>query len=154
MRGLPSAFGVGRQDRKRAHWASERSVGYVFLTGESVQNFLTLTLTKQALRGCHTLYSPRIREGCSGSIGTFRPVSERLSEKGTSNGPSEDLAAIRRPKWTEMPLLGGPLGYAGSASETFRTVSRRGLLGNQYARFRIAPHPFAAQSTQFARFLY
>ena len=48
----------------------------------------------------------------------------RLSEKGTSNGPSEDLAAtIRSTKWTKKLLLGGPLGYAGSAYETFRTVS-------------------------------
>ncbi len=55
-----------------------------------------------------------------------RILALRLSEKGTSNGPSEDLAAIRSAKWTEKPFLGGPLGYAGSASETFRTVS----LGN------------------------
>src|SRR5215207_1127032 len=38
VRGLPSAFGVGRYDRKRVHSASERSVGYVFLIEESVQN--------------------------------------------------------------------------------------------------------------------
>ena len=47
----------------------------------------------------------------------------RLSEKGTSNSPSENLAAIRSAKWTEKPLLGDPLGSAGSVSETFRTVS-------------------------------
>jgi hypothetical protein len=47
----------------------------------------------------------------------------RLSEKGTSKSPSEDLAAIRSAKWTEKPLLGDPLGSAGSVSETFRTVS-------------------------------
>src|SRR5215208_139194 len=40
VRGLPSAFGVGRNDRKRVHSASERSVGYVFLIEESVQNYL------------------------------------------------------------------------------------------------------------------
>src|SRR5215212_7049005 len=39
VRGLPSAFGVGRNDRKRVHSASERSVGYVFLIEESVQNY-------------------------------------------------------------------------------------------------------------------
>src|SRR5215217_8248865 len=38
VRGLPSAFGVGRNDRKRAHSASERSVGYGFLIRESVRN--------------------------------------------------------------------------------------------------------------------
>src|SRR5215208_2729134 len=38
VRGLPPAFGVGRYDRKRVHWASERSVGYGFLIGESVRN--------------------------------------------------------------------------------------------------------------------
>src|SRR3712207_4971712 len=38
IRGLPSAFGVGRQDRKRFHSASERSVGYVFLIRKSVQS--------------------------------------------------------------------------------------------------------------------
>src|SRR5918995_7029046 len=38
VRGLPSAFGVGRYDRKRVHWASERSVRYVFLIGDSVRN--------------------------------------------------------------------------------------------------------------------
>src|SRR5215211_1268112 len=38
VRGLPSAFGVGRYDRKRVHSASERSVGYVFLIRESVRN--------------------------------------------------------------------------------------------------------------------
>ena len=40
-----------------------------------------------------------------------------------SNAPSEDLAAIRSTKWLEEPLFGGSLGYSGSASETFRTVS-------------------------------
>src|SRR5215218_3735906 len=39
VRGLPWAFGMGRYDRKRIHWASERSVGYVFLIGESVRNY-------------------------------------------------------------------------------------------------------------------
>ena len=38
MRGLPSAFGVGRYGCKRIHWASERSVGYVLLIRDSVQN--------------------------------------------------------------------------------------------------------------------
>src|SRR3954447_4640660 len=38
VRGLPSAFGVGKYDRKRAHSASERSVGYGFLIRESVRN--------------------------------------------------------------------------------------------------------------------
>src|SRR3954468_22568457 len=38
VRGLPWAFGVARQDCKRVHWASERSVGYGFLIGESVRN--------------------------------------------------------------------------------------------------------------------
>ncbi len=65
----------------------------------------------------------RLREAV---CGLPRISALRLSEKGTSNGPSEDLAAIRSAKWTEKPFLGGPLGYAGSASETFRTVS----LGN------------------------
>src|ERR671911_113238 len=38
VRGLPWAVGVGRYDRKQDHWASERSVGYAFLIGDSVQN--------------------------------------------------------------------------------------------------------------------
>src|SRR5215211_675737 len=38
VRGLPSASGVGKYDRKRAHSASERSIGYVFLIEESVRN--------------------------------------------------------------------------------------------------------------------
>src|SRR5215210_484004 len=38
MRGLPSAIGEGRYERKLVHSASERSVGYVFLIEESVQN--------------------------------------------------------------------------------------------------------------------
>src|SRR5215213_1636146 len=38
VRDLHSAFGVGRYGCKRVHWASERSVGYVFLIGDSVQN--------------------------------------------------------------------------------------------------------------------
>src|SRR5215212_1902647 len=38
VRGLPSASGVGKYDRKRAHSASERSVGYGFLIRESVRN--------------------------------------------------------------------------------------------------------------------
>jgi hypothetical protein len=63
-------------------------------------------------------------------LAIFQTVSLRLSEKGTSNSPSEDLAAIRSTKWTEKLLLGGPLGYAGSASETFRTVSL-GSSGNR-----------------------
>src|SRR5215207_6185745 len=65
-----------------------------------------------------TLWEPHL-----GPMRIYWTVSERLSEKSTSNGPSEDLAAIRSAKWTEKPFLGGPLGYAGSASETFRTVS-------------------------------
>src|SRR5215216_3392136 len=38
VRGLPSAFGVGRYGCKWIHWASERSVGYVSLIRDSVQN--------------------------------------------------------------------------------------------------------------------
>src|SRR5215208_312127 len=38
VRGLPSASGVGKYDRKRAHSASERSVGYGFLIRKSVRN--------------------------------------------------------------------------------------------------------------------
>jgi hypothetical protein len=38
VRGLPWAFGVGRYDRKQIHSVSERSVGYGFLIGDSVQN--------------------------------------------------------------------------------------------------------------------
>ena len=38
LRGLPWAFGVGKYDRKRVHWASERSVEYAFLIGDSVQD--------------------------------------------------------------------------------------------------------------------
>jgi hypothetical protein len=38
VRGLPWAFGVGRYDRKQLHWASDRSVGYDFLIGDSVRN--------------------------------------------------------------------------------------------------------------------
>jgi hypothetical protein len=53
----------------------------------------------------------------------FRTVSLRPSEKGTSNGPSENLATIRSTKWPKKPLQCGLLGYAGSASKTFRTVS-------------------------------
>jgi len=40
IRGLPSAIGEGRYERKLVHSASERSVGYVFLTEESVQKHL------------------------------------------------------------------------------------------------------------------
>src|SRR5215210_1246858 len=39
VRGLPSASGVGKYDRKQAHSASERSVGYGFLIRESVRNY-------------------------------------------------------------------------------------------------------------------
>src|SRR5918999_4998289 len=38
VRGLPWGFGVGRYDRKQIHSVSERSVGYGFLIGKSVQN--------------------------------------------------------------------------------------------------------------------
>src|SRR5829696_7728472 len=38
VRGLPWAFGVGRYERKRLHWTSERSVRYGFLIGDSVRN--------------------------------------------------------------------------------------------------------------------
>lgn len=38
VRALPWAFGVGRYDRKQIHSVSERSVGYGFLIGDSVQN--------------------------------------------------------------------------------------------------------------------
>jgi len=64
----------------------------------------------------HYLYSPRIRE--------------RLSEKSASNGPSEDLAAIRSTKWTEKPLLGGPVRLCWERLRDFSDSLRRGLLGN------------------------
>jgi hypothetical protein len=48
---------------------------------------------------------------------------EKLSEKGVSNAPSVDLAAIWRAKWAEKPLFGGPQGYAACPSDPFRTVS-------------------------------
>src|SRR5215203_1221077 len=47
----------------------------------------------------------------------------KLSEKGTSNAPSVDLAGIRRPNGAEKQRFGGPYGYVASTSETFRTVS-------------------------------
>jgi hypothetical protein len=34
-----------------------------------------------------------------------------------------DLGGIRRVKWIEKPLIGGPQGYAASAYKAFRTVS-------------------------------
>jgi hypothetical protein len=34
-----------------------------------------------------------------------------------------NLTGMRRLKWTEKLLFGGPQGYAASASETYRTVS-------------------------------
>ena len=73
----------------------------------------------------------------------YQTVSLRLSEKGTSNGPSEDLAAIRSAKWTEKPLLGDPLGSAGGASETFRTVSL-GSSVNKGDPSGLAPRPLEA----------
>jgi hypothetical protein len=42
----------------------------------------------------------------------------------TSNAPIVNLTAIRRAKWTEKPLFGGPQGYAEGVSEAFRTVSK------------------------------
>src|SRR5215211_5507075 len=73
------------------------------------------------------MYTPRYRIGMRVYESGFpRMILLRLSEKGTSNGPSEDLVPIRSTKWPEEPLLGSPSGCAGSASETFRTVS----LGN------------------------
>ena len=39
MRGLPSAIGEGRYERKLIHSASERAVGYVFLIEESIQKY-------------------------------------------------------------------------------------------------------------------
>src|SRR5215213_6129263 len=44
VRGLPWAFGVGRYERKRLHWASERSVGYGILIGDSLRNHPNLHL--------------------------------------------------------------------------------------------------------------
>src|SRR5215210_3132246 len=44
VRGFPWAFGVGRYDRKQIHSVSERSVGYSFLIGDSVQNHPNLHL--------------------------------------------------------------------------------------------------------------
>ena len=42
----------------------------------------------------------------------LQPISkqflEKLSEKGTSNAPSVDLAGIRRPNWAEKHRFGGP----------------------------------------------
>ncbi len=55
----------------------------------------------------------------------LRTASRNCPKRGTSNAPTVDLAGIRRPKWSEKPLLGGPQGYAEGVWEAFRTVSRR-----------------------------
>jgi hypothetical protein len=62
-----------------------------------------------------------------GSFSTGWPLL-RLSEKGTSNASRVDLPGIRRAKWTENLLFGGPQGYATSVSKAFRTVSLRALV--------------------------
>jgi hypothetical protein len=49
-------------------------------------------------------------------------------EKGYEQRSGHRLTGIRRAKWTEKPLCGGPQGYAASASEAFRTVSLASLV--------------------------
>jgi hypothetical protein len=51
---------------------------------------------------------------------------ERLSEKGYEQRSKRGFGRYTERKMDRKPLLGGPLGYPRSASETFRTVS----LGN------------------------
>src|SRR5215218_7674072 len=66
MRGLPSAIGEGRYERKLVHSASERSVGYVFLIEESVQN--------------HPNPHPYQTGSKTGGEGAFVGIEERLTE--------------------------------------------------------------------------
>ena len=49
-------------------------------------------------------------------------------KRGLSNVPTIDSAGIRRAKWVEKSLIGGPCGYAMGAPEAFRTVSRSSTL--------------------------
>src|SRR5829696_6709638 len=66
VRGLPWGFEVGRYERKRAHWVSERSVGYGFLIGDSVRNHTNLHLYQTGSK----------KEFCKGQSASF---SERCT---------------------------------------------------------------------------
>jgi len=64
-----------------------------------------------------------------GELPLFTSCLERLSEKGTSNGPSEDLAAIRSAKWTEN-LPRRPVRLRWERLRDFSDSLRGRLLGN------------------------
>ena len=61
-------------------------------------------------------------------------------KRGVSTAPTVDLEGVRRPKWSEKPLGGGPQGYAVGASGTFRTVSE--VVFSEVRRLRVVcPRP-------------
>jgi hypothetical protein len=45
-------------------------------------------------------------------------------KRGASNAQTVNLASMLRAKWIEKPLCGDPQGYASSASDALRTVSK------------------------------
>src|SRR5215207_406273 len=71
VRGLPSAFGLGRYGRKQFHSALERSVGYFFLIRKSVQSYPNPHPYQTGSKGY--LYSPSCREGVFSETGLPAP---------------------------------------------------------------------------------
>jgi hypothetical protein len=64
-------------------------------------------------------------------LGTFQTVSlEKLSEKGYEQHSDHGFGPYTEREMGQKPHFGGPEGYAVSASRTFRTVSRNGVLGS------------------------
>jgi hypothetical protein len=128
VRGLPSAFGVGKYDRKRVHSASERTVGYGFLMRESVQH--------------HTnplLYQTGSYEAAATGVKGFNNLDlEGLRARLARLFAAEDLHDAPRPQGVgslralEVPGLpdGGPHAPAGEQppdlllTETFSTADR------------------------------
>src|ERR671920_781648 len=119
VRGLPWAFGAGRYERKRLHWASERSVGYVFLIEDRVRNHpnphLYQTGSKVRRSGLSRTCSGRaassaslLRAGKPGiGLGCTSPVCLRLLSQRFMDG-------IETPKTSATSWRGLPRSTAAS----------------------------------------
>ena len=55
----------------------------------------------------------------------FTELPGETVRKGCEQRSKRGFGRYTEQKWPEEPLFGGSLGYSGSASETFRTVSEK-----------------------------
>jgi hypothetical protein len=83
-----------------------------------------LPTRRPRLWGLRPLYSPN--------------VGEKLSERGSSNAPTVNLAGIRITKWANSELFGARKATPRVPPSLFGQSRGRGVLGSPYARSRMA----------------